>query len=111
MSCVNNIDPITMETIDEIPPQLVIKLKVNNKLRFYNVKSLHTWVKKSQTDPETRTQFSDSQIKKINNIYMKVRYKNIKAKYQDMKIRYRTMYKKVFTFLILVFLFYLNVLR
>ena len=76
MTCVNTTDPITMETLDEIPQQNIIKLNVNNKLRFYNVKSLYVWIQKSQTDPETRTVFSKSQIKKINIVYAKSKLNN-----------------------------------
>jgi hypothetical protein len=62
----NQVDPITFEFVNNIPPSLRIYLCVQEKLFCYNVIELNKWIKIRQIDPSTNVHYSKSQIKKIN---------------------------------------------
>ena len=74
MKFINEKDPITLESFDEIPKQNLIKLTVGNKLRFYNIRSLYKWVQIEPFEPETKIFFSKFQLIKIRKCYTKSTY-------------------------------------
>lgn len=74
---VNDIDPITLEEFEDIPPENIIRLTVNNKLRFYNVRALYEWFKINPVDPSTKAVFSVHQQRKIRKVYEKSVEQNI----------------------------------
>ena len=65
MEYVNDVDSITLESVDDIQKGDLIRLTIGNKLNFYNVRAIHEWVKKTPNDPVTRIPFTLSQLKKI----------------------------------------------
>ena len=69
IQCVNNVDPITLESIEDILPDNLIRLKIGKKLRFYNVQALYRWIKIDPVDPTTKIPFSRCQINKIKMVY------------------------------------------
>jgi len=71
MQYVNDVDPITLESIEDIPPDNRIELLVGDKLRFYNVNALYEWVNIKPVDPTTKIPFTSPQLNKITNIHSK----------------------------------------
>ena len=77
MQFVNNVDPITLESIEDILPDNLIRLKIGEKLRFYNIQALYKWMQIDPIDPITKIPFSRCQINKIKRVYSKSTYQNI----------------------------------
>ena len=73
---VNDVDPITLESVEDILPENLIRLKVGEKLLFYNVQALYKWVKINPIDPTTKISFGRCQMNKIKRIYYDSTYQN-----------------------------------
>lgn len=66
---INEIDPITLESLDEIKEDELIILEINDKKRFYNCNALYQWININPIDPITKIRYTIEQLEYINKQY------------------------------------------
>lgn len=67
------IDPISLESIKDIPEQYVIRLKEHNHTFCFDIRTLHGWFQTGRRgNPKTNEEFSSANILKIKKKFLKL---------------------------------------